>query len=76
MSVVDIGRQVFQYDPVARREAVGEIVGERWAYVASFDGERLLVDVKWSDADGGVTTSHLLTKFSAVAGRSDLLLAD
>jgi hypothetical protein len=73
---IEIGSKVFQYDPVQRREATGVIVGDRWAYSAAHDNDINLVDVKWSDEDGGVNTSHLITKLSAVAGRDDYQLAD
>lgn len=72
----DVGRAVVQYDYVAKREAVGTITGTRYVYSAARGNDVLLFDVQWSDADGGVTTSHCATKFCSVAGRDELLLND
>jgi len=70
-----VGSKVVQYDYVSKREACGEVVAFRDVYSSVHDNDITLAEIRWSDADGGVTTSHRITEFSAIAGRSELLLA-
>ena len=71
---LEVGSVVVQYDYVDRREARGVAVSMSTHYHAGRDQDVTLVLVRWDD-ETSVLTSHLLDDITAIAGRTEYLVA-